>query len=48
MILSWRDLFMNGVIDYQQVGMLYGYALLFIIIGVSIFNKLKYRFAEIL
>ncbi|TQI79825.1 lipopolysaccharide transport system permease protein [Serratia fonticola] len=48
MILSWRDLFMKGTIDYHQIGMLYGYALLFVIVGASIFNKLKYRFAEIL
>lgn len=48
MILSWRDLFMNGVIDYERIAFLYGYAIFFVVVGVCIFNKLKYRFAEIL
>ncbi|CAM3455161.1 ABC transporter permease [Rouxiella silvae] len=48
MILSWRDLFMNGVINYHEVFMLYGYAVISLLIGSFVFNKLKYRFAEIL
>lgn len=48
MVLSWRDLFMNGVMDYQHIGMLYLYGFGFLIVGSWIFNSLKYRFAEIL
>ncbi|MDR3432623.1 MAG: ABC transporter permease [Rouxiella aceris] len=48
MVLSWRDLFMNNVIDYDKIFELYGYGILSLIIGSAIFNKLKYNFAEIL
>lgn len=48
MILSWRGLFMEGVVNYHDVFMLYGYAIISLLIGSFVFNKLKYRFAEIL
>jgi lipopolysaccharide transport system permease protein len=48
MVLCWRDLFMNGYINYESLAILYGYGALFMLIGASVFNKLKYRFAEIL
>ncbi|MGA9609353.1 MAG: ABC transporter permease [Rouxiella badensis] len=48
MILSWRSLFMEGVINYHEVFMLYGYEVISLLIGSYVFNKLKYRFAEIL
>lgn len=48
MVLCWRDLFMNGYVNYESLAILYGYGALFMLIGASVFNKLKYRFAEIL
>ncbi|PLR29143.1 ABC transporter permease [Chimaeribacter arupi] len=48
MIFCWRDLFMNNVVNYGDIADLYGYGLISIVIGGYIFNKLKYRFAEIL
>lgn len=48
MIISWRDLFMNNAVNYTDIATLYGYGIVMLIIGSSIFNKLKYRFAEIL
>ncbi|MBU9815434.1 ABC transporter permease [Rahnella sp. C60] len=48
MIISWRDLFMNNTVNYTDIATLYGYGIVMLIIGSSIFNKLKYRFAEIL
>jgi len=48
MVVSWRSLFMNGQIDYNSILIMYGYGLLFLAIGAYIFNKLKFRFAEIL
>jgi len=48
MILSWRDLFMHGVIDYGNILHLYFYSFTTLLIGVWVFNKLKFRFAEIL
>lgn len=48
LVLCWRDLFMNGHISYDSLVVLYGYGGVFLLIGASVFNKLKYRFAEIL
>ncbi|MDC7859340.1 ABC transporter permease [Pantoea ananatis] len=48
MILSWRDLFMNGAIDLKNIFYLYIYSFITLLIGVWVFNKLKFRFAEIL
>lgn len=48
MILSWRDLFMHNSINLPKILELYGYGIISILVGSLIFNKLKYRFAEIL
>jgi len=48
MVLSWRSLFMDGVINYHDIAWLYFFGALFLMMGSWIFNKLKYRFAEIL
>lgn len=48
MVISWRDLFMNNTVNYTDIATLYGYGIVMLVIGSSIFNKLKYRFAEIL
>lgn len=48
MILSWRNLFMDGVLNYEHISVLYLTGIVLTVIGLSIFNKLKYRFAEIL
>lgn len=48
LIVLWRDLFMNGAIDYMNVLSLYSSGILVFVIGVIIFNKLKFKFAEIL
>jgi lipopolysaccharide transport system permease protein len=48
MVVSWRELFMNGVVNYLEISYLYVYGIVFLLIGSWIFNKLKYRFAEIL
>ena len=48
LIICWRDLFMNGNLNLLYIGELYIYAFAMMLIGGWIFNKLKYRFAEIL
>ncbi|TKI05762.1 ABC transporter permease [Martelella alba] len=48
MVLSWRDLFMHGIVNYTEIACLYGYGIVFLIMGSWVFNRLKYRFAEIL
>jgi lipopolysaccharide transport system permease protein len=48
MVLSWRELFMNGNVDYEKILSLYGMGIITVIVGSWVFNKLKFRFAEIL
>lgn len=48
MILSWRDLFMHNTFNVFYILELYAYGFVSLIIGSYIFNKLKFRFAEIL
>ncbi|MDR8257879.1 ABC transporter permease, partial [Acinetobacter baumannii] len=48
MILSWRDLFMNGTLNYEYISILSFTGIILTVVGLSIFNKLKYRFAEML
>lgn len=48
MILSWRELFMEGTINYEYIGVLYITGFVFLSLGLVVFNKLKFRFAEIL
>lgn len=48
MILSWRELFMNGNLNYHYIFTLYATGAVLTVVGLAIFNKLKYRFAEIL
>ncbi|WP_205600624.1 ABC transporter permease, partial [Klebsiella aerogenes] len=48
MIIAWRDLLMNGNLDYMHITYLYSSGIVVLMLGVWVFNKLKYRFAEIL
>ncbi|NIG17876.1 MULTISPECIES: ABC transporter permease [Pantoea] len=48
MIVSWRDLFMHGTINYITLSHIYLSAIIMMVLGVWVFNKLKFRFAEIL
>ncbi len=48
MIICWRDLLMNNQINYSVLGKFYLTAGVILLAGLAVFNKLKYRFAEIL
>ncbi len=48
MILSWRDLFINGNVECKHIAFLYSSGVFFLSVGMWTFNKLKYHFAEIL
>lgn len=48
MVLSWRNLLMDGYIDIKHILSLYVAGCFILVLGMWIFNKLKYRFAEIL
>lgn len=48
MVSCWRELLINGDINYSLLINLYVCSMVVFILGVSVFNKLKYRFAEVL
>lgn len=48
LIMSWRDLFMHGRFDWDNVVYLFMLSIIWLIIGFYTYNKLKYRFAEVL
>lgn len=48
MINSWRDLLMNNHINYTLIYELYFSSAIILVLGIIVFNKLKFRFAEIL
>ncbi len=47
-IITWRDLLMTGTIHIHNIIKSYLLAIIMLSLGCIIFNKLKYRFAEIL
>nr|WP_041474547.1 ABC transporter permease [Erwinia sp. Ejp617] len=48
MILNWRELFMHGNINYSELAHIYLSGSVVLLLGMWVFNKLKFRFAEIL
>jgi len=47
LMISWRDLILDGQMDWIYILISGGYALLFLGIGYWVFKKLSYRFAEV-
>ncbi len=47
-MLSWRKLFINGVMDFEAAGIAFLYALIVLAIGYVIFSRLRWKFAEVL
>ncbi len=48
LIISWRDLFLNGFINWQYIGISMVWASIVLVLGQLVYNKLSWRFAEIL
>ena len=48
LIISWRELFLNGVIHYEYIAYMCGYCVIFWFIAHAIYKKLSFRFAEVL
>jgi len=48
LMVNWRNLFMNGTLDFKNVTLAFIYSLFVIAIGYIIFRKLRWRFAEVL
>lgn len=45
-IISWRDLFLSGVLNYEFIGLMIVYSMVSISLGLYVYRKLKYRFVE--
>jgi lipopolysaccharide transport system permease protein len=48
LIISWRDLFLNGHLDWLNIGVAAAWAIFILGIGQFVYNKISWRFAEIL
>lgn len=48
LMVSWRNLFMRGMINTGDIAMAFFYSLIVFAIGYFIFRRLRWRFAEVL
>jgi len=48
LIVSWRNLYMSGTIDFGYLLETFGWALFIFLLGKLVFNKLSSKFAEVL
>lgn len=48
LMISWRTLLMDGMLDPLYLGLAVVYALLFLFVGQAVYSRLCWRFAEIL
>ncbi len=47
-IISWREVFMNGHIEIDIILSLLMWTLFFVVLGSVVYNNMKYRFAEVM
>ncbi|HZV47861.1 MAG TPA: ABC transporter permease [Thermodesulfovibrionales bacterium] len=48
LLISWRNLFMHGVLDFKDSALAFIYSVIVFTIGYLIYRRLKWRFAEVL
>ena len=48
LIECWRNLFMKGILNWNNVLISLIYGIISILLGILIYNRLKYKFAEVL
>jgi len=48
LVISYRDLFLHGVVDWRYIAVTGLYALILFALGRLVFKKLQWRFAEVL
>jgi lipopolysaccharide transport system permease protein len=48
LMISWRDLFMKGVVDFGNIALAFLYAFAVLVFGYLIYRRLRWRFAEVL
>jgi lipopolysaccharide transport system permease protein len=47
-IISWRDLFLNGILNFEFIFLSILYATISAILGLLVYKKLKYKFVELI
>ena len=47
-IIMWRDMFLDGILNYEYITIASIYSFIFLIIGTFVYNKLKFKFAELI
>lgn len=48
LMISWRNLFLNGTLELSSLAISFGYSLLSLVVGYLVFKRLSRRFAEVL
>jgi len=48
LITAWRDLFMSNHIDWGSIGISFGSSLIFVFLGIFVFQKLGKRLGEVI
>lgn len=48
LMVSWRNLFMKGVLDFNSLALSFIHAVVFLAVGYFIYRRLSWRFAEVL
>jgi lipopolysaccharide transport system permease protein len=48
LIAAWRDIFMSNVINWGNIGISFGSSLIFLLFGISIFQRLGKRLDEVI
>ena len=46
-VMMWRELFLQGELDWSFIGLALFYSLIATTIGMLVYNKLKFKFAEL-
>lgn len=47
-VIMWRDMFLEGILNYESIFIAIIYSVVFSSIGVLVYNKLKFKFAELI
>lgn len=47
LMINWRNLILHGTMDFHYLGISFVYAIAFLILGTAVYNKLSWKFAEV-
>jgi len=47
LMINWRYLILDGTVDFYYLGISVAYAIAFLLLGTAVYNKLSWKFAEV-